>query len=747
MARQASSELVSVEGNRDTRLPTPEPTGASLSIRDYYGILIKRRLPVLLFFAIVVAGTAAWLLREPDVFRATASLEINPSGPRYLGSQVQDVAETSGGFYWQSKEYFETQYQIIKSRAVAQKVSDRLGLAADLKFLRLDKLQNPEERARKLAAADPVAILQALLRVEPVKDSRIVRLSIEDTDRERASRIANAYTEAYVEYTLERKLEVSRAASTWLGAQLDDLKHKLESSENVLYNFKRENDVLTASFEDKQSISSQRLIALEEALTEARTRRAALEARRVTVENAKKAAAADPAALESLPGVSDSAVVSALRQRLLALLEERKELESRYLEQHPKRLALEEKLTEVRVALDRQVRTLVTAAETQYREAADTEQNLRQLIEGAKREAFEVNKREIDYKRLKREQENNQRLHDLVLQRLKESDLTGMLRTSSVQVVDSALVPKLPVKPNRRMIMLLAVVLGLVGGIGLALLFEYLDNTVNTHDDVERIVGLPFLGIVPSIRERPGDPQTAAEKGRTRDFHSHLRPKSSVAECIRSVRTNLLFVTPDKPLKRLLVTSSGPQEGKTTVAINLAIAFAQAGSRVLLIDTDMRRPRIHRAFGLPNDVGITTLMLQDGRIEDVVRETIVPNLYMLACGPIPPNPAELLHSERFKQVTADLEARFDRLLFDSPPVAAVTDALILSDAVDGVVLVAKAGRTVKEVMARTRASLVDVNANIFGVVLNDLDLERRGYGYYYYYQRYGYYYGEKPADA
>jgi capsular exopolysaccharide synthesis family protein len=252
---------------------------------------------------------------------------------------------------------------------------------------------------------------------------------------------------------------------------------------------------------------------------------------------------------------------------------------------------------------------------------------------------------------------------------------------------------------------------------------------------------------MPSIRETGQEGLTPAEVGRNRDLHSHRRPKSSAAECVRAVRTNLLFMTPDKPLKRLLITSSGPQEGKTTFVSNLAITMAQSGSRTLLIDTDMRRPRIHRAFGLPNDAGVSTLMLQSVRIEDVVKETIIPNLFVLPCGPIPPNPSELFHTARFKQLLDELDTKFDRIIFDSPPIAAVTDGLIIAGSVDGVVMVVKAGRTVGEMAVRTKQSLDDVKARIFGVVINDLDLERRGYGYYYYYQRYGYYYGEKQSTV
>jgi capsular exopolysaccharide synthesis family protein len=749
MAKRSGGEVIPIDQARDmTPVPAPQAEPNAISFRDYLSIFYKRRWVMAVFFAVVVGAAGVWLVREPRVYRAVSSLEISPVAPRYLGTGVQDVAESGATMYWQTKEFFETQYQIIRSRAVAQRVSDKLGLTSDPAFLGVAAIKDPAKQRQAMVGADPVARLQGMIRVEPVKDSRIVRLAVEDTDRERAALIANAYGEAYIEHTLDKKLDTTRAASLWLADQLDDLKKKLESSEVGLHHFKRENDILTASFEDKQSISSQRLLALNDALTKARTRRAELESRRRTLAEAKKrAVAGDPAAFDSVAAVAQSVLVGQLKLRLVALTEEREELASRYLPQHPRLLAVEERLAEISRTVDRETGKIVAALDNEFREASDTEQQLVALIDGAKREAFEVNKREIDYVKLKREQENNQRLYDLVLQRLKDAELTGMLRTSTVQLLDAALVPSIPVKPNRKVVMILSIILGLLGAVSLALFFEYLDNTVKTHDDVERYLQLPFLGIVPSIHEKGQEQLPVAERGRNRDLHAHRRPKSSVAECIRSVRTNLLFMTPDKPLKRLLITSSGPQEGKTTVAVNLAIAFSQAGSRVLLVDTDMRRPRIHRAFGLPNDAGVSSLMLQSARLEDVVKETAVPNLFLLPCGPIPPNPAELIHTERFKKLLLELDAKYDRVIFDSPPVAAVTDALILSGDVDGVVLVAKAGRTVREVAMRTRQSLADVNARLFGMVLNDLDLERRGYGYYYYYQKYGYYYGEKVSEA
>lgn len=749
MARSSGGEVIALDSARDAvDAAPPARVMPAPSLRDYVGIVLKRRWVVAIFFGIVVSSAALWVWREPNLYRASATLEISPNAPRYLGSGVQEIGETGNGMYWQTKEFFETQYQIIRSRSVAGRVVDRLGLATDLRFLGVDRIEDPERRRLMLERIDPVSRVQSRVRVDPVKDSRIVRLSIQDTDPKRAALIANAYAEAYIQYNLDRRIDTTRAASTWLSDQLGDLKVQLEKSEVTLHEFKRDNDILAASFEDRKTIASQRIVALNDTLTRVRTRRAELEARARTLADARRRVEqGDTEALESIPAVAGSSTLATLKLQLLTARQEQAAAYERYLDQHPRRAEVDTKVELAQRAVDAEVRKLVRVAEAELREVADTEHELTGLIAGAQREAFEVNKREVDYRRLAREQENNQRLYDIVLQRLKEADLAAMLRTNNVQLLDSALVPKLPVKPNRKVILLVAVLIGLAGGVGLAVLFEQLDSSVKTHDDVEKELGLPFLGIVPTIREEGQEQLSEGERGRNRDLHSHRRPKSSVAECVRSVRTNLLFMTPDKPLRRLLVTSSSPQEGKTTVATNIAIAMAQSGSRVLLVDSDMRRPRVHRAFGLPNDVGLSSAILQQTRLDEAVQQTVVPNLSVLACGPIPPNPSELLHTARFKQLVQEMEGRFDRVIFDSPPVAAVTDALVLAAEVDGVVLVIKSGRTPRELAVRTRHALDDVNARIFGVVLNDVDLERRGYGYYYYYQRYGYYYGENKAEA
>jgi capsular exopolysaccharide synthesis family protein len=284
-----------------------------------------------------------------------------------------------------------------------------------------------------------------------------------------------------------------------------------------------------------------------------------------------------------------------------------------------------------------------------------------------------------------------------------------------------------------------------LGGLGLAFVIEKLDSTFKGQEDVERVLGLAFLGIVPSITDAalPSNPPEKASIAR--DLFVHTHPKSSVAECCRSIRTNLLFMSPDHPLRRILVTSAGPQDGKTTTAVSLGIAMAQSGNRVLLIDSDMRRPRLHRAFGVANELGLSTAVVGEAKIDDCIKRTEVPNLFVLPCGPVPPNPAEMLHADRFHEIIDALASKYDRLIFDSPPLGAVADAAVLSTHVDGTLIVLKAGKTTFEVARRAVATLQSVKAPLAGAILNDLDLESREYGYYYYYYHHGYY-GEEQSN-
>ncbi len=711
------------------------PPSDGFDLRRTLEVLRKRRWVILGVAALVMGLIGLKTLREPKVYTASVTLIIELQAPKVLGDQVQDVAESSASF-WQTKEFFETQFRILKSHAVAERVVRKLALDRDEAFLGLTGIHDPALRAQALKNADAVAVLRSRLRVEPVRDSRVVNVLVDDGDPKKAALLADTAADEFIQYNLVEKLGTSRSASEWLHDQVDELQQKLANSEQALYQFKRENEILTVSIEDSQSIVAKRLSALSDAITRVRERRAELMAKAQEVRDARS-----QHSLEALPQVSSSTFIQAERTHAMQLGEELAELQTRYGGDHPKILGLLERRRKAEELIAHEQESIARSVELEEQEAKATEANLSKLLEGVKREAFEVNRKEVDFSRLRREQENNAKIVELVGRRLKDVDLAGLLRTNNVRLLDAAEIPAVPTSPNLRFALLLALALGLLGGVASAFLLEQLDQTVKGQEDLERCTQVAFLGIIPSVGQLEKDVGDV-------DLFIHTRPRSSVAECLRTVRTNLLFMSTgtERPLQKLLVTSSGPQEGKTTAVIDLGITFAQSGQRVLLVDTDMRRPRLHKAFGLSNELGLSNVLLDEKRLGEALRPTAVPDLHVLPCGPLPPNPAELLHTDRFRALVAELARRYDRVLFDSPPVAAVTDALILAAEVDGVVLLAKAGKTSKVAVTRTRRALGDVQARVVGTLLNGVDLRDRSAGYYYAdYSGSGAYYGEKET--
>jgi capsular exopolysaccharide synthesis family protein len=705
--------------------------------RFYLRIILRRKWLILLLFALCTAGATLYTTRQPKVYASQISLIIDPKEPRFLDNQIQDVNTEAGSYYWANKEYLETQYRIIQSRAVAQRVVEKLGLATDPQFLGLTRVDE-KLRADIMARMDAVALVQGRIRVEPVRDSRVSLIKIEDSDPTRAALLANEVAQAYMDEVLAQKLKLTENASKWLDERREGLSDSAKASELALYNYRRQADMLATSIDDRASMVSQKLQETSKALTDVQLRIAGLKARVSAIRAVQASQGADDRLwAEALPAARENLMLAKYKDRVILLRVEVTDLSTRYLDDHPKLVEAREKLANAEREFARELSNLVISTEAELKEALEKEKNLRGLFDQARLEAFEVEKKKLELDQLKSEADNNKRQYDVVFKRLKDIELSGMLRTSNVRVLDAARPVMGPIRPNVPQGVLMGIIAGLVLGFGLALLLELLDSSVTSQTDVEERLGLTFLGFVPSIPE--------TEKG-PRDLHIHREPKSMIAECMRAIRTNLLFMSPDRPFKRVVVTSSGPQEGKSTTAINLGIAMAQSGSRVLVVDTDMRRPRLHKAFGVSNEKGVSSLVVGEGTLDDAIKSTEIPGLFVLPCGPVPPNPAELLHTQAFNDILTRLGERFDRVILDTPPVGAVADAVVLATQVDGVVLVVKASKTNRDLAKRTVRALNDVKANIFGAVLNDVNLEASKYGDYYYGYAYRYYgEGEKKG--
>ncbi|MEM1414428.1 MAG: polysaccharide biosynthesis tyrosine autokinase [Myxococcota bacterium] len=707
-------------------------------------VVLARKWLILVVTAVVSTLVTLWTLERPKIYEATTVLEFDPNPPTPLGRDVQDVGDPIGG-YWTAREFFKTQYRVIASRGVAQRVGERLGLHEDPDFWDVD---GADEEFEPRSLRRTARALQRRLKVAPEKETRLVRLHVRDRSPERARAIADAFADAYVEKTLEDRMGSTVNALEWLGEQLDQLRSEVERSELALHEFKEEHNVLSVSMEDRQNLVASEIESFSLALTDAQKRRIEMSAR-----VARLQAALSDDALESSGTVFDErSAVTSLRGQMREKLAERERLSSRLGDSHPEMRALAEEVESLERQIAAEVAIVVANAEADLREVRAVEQGLRSSLESAHAAGLDLNLREIEYQRLNRERQSKTKLYEMVLQRTTETDLTRMLQTSFVRLVDRAERPAVPVSPNVEANITGGVIGGLVLGILLAFGLSLLDRRLRSPEEVEEL-GVTVLGVIPLVGEDVKKKRNASKRPGARDEDVRNpalvvseAPTSMAAECIRTVRTNLTFMSVGEDrAQALVVTSSQPREGKTTVASNLAASIATSGKTVVLLDTDLRKPRVHKAFGISAARGVSSVVVGQSTIDEAIQQSGVPGLDLVPAGPVPPNPAELLHSRRFDELVAAMRSRYDVVIFDSPPLGVVTDAAVIAPQLDGVIVVTKWGVTTRDALRATVRQLETVGARILGAVVNHLDASREGYyGKGYYYSAYGEYYGEEP---
>jgi capsular exopolysaccharide synthesis family protein len=708
--------------------------GDKIDLRSYWRTVRKRWPFVVISMIIATVIAFVYTYRQPKVYESTCQIIIDPQAPQVLPGS-KDVVEMGTGSFWGNKEFYETQYRVIQSTIVGQRAAEKLGLQYD-----------PDYAGVMGANHDLAALGRAVaaqLSVKPLKDSRLATITVTDRKPQRAALIANTIADTYIEYNLDYKLEGARTAMAWLAEQEADLKRQLEESELKLYQFKKDRNLLAVSLDDKQSMLSSNLASVNAKLTDLRITRLALESKRRMIETARE----NITDKETLPELRENNTIRQLRESFVNYSKEFAELSTKYGPDHPRIKAVHDQMEVVQKAYMKEIDAALATFEKVYQETVDNEKALKALMAQQQNEAIEVSKVEVEYRPLQRAAQQNDKMYSVISTRQKEIDITGPMKTNNVRVLERAIVPGTPIRPKPVQNLFMGLMLGLGTGVALAFAIEALDNTLKTQADVEQFLGVPVLGLVPVIGNS-GEPADALNDNmRQRDLGVFLDPKSVAAECCRSIRTNILFMSPDRPIRTMVVTSPSPQEGKTTTAINLGVTMAEAGGRVLIIDTDMRRPRLHRSFGVGNQYGISTVIVGKATLEEAIKHTDVPNLDVLTCGPVPPNPSELLHTDRFAVVLADCAKLYDRVILDSPPTSAVTDPAVLGNLADGVVMIIKAGETTRDSAIHARRQLMSAKARLVGVVVNAIDFSNPAYGYEYYYRnyyRYGYTYGGGP---
>lgn len=711
----------------------PEPESLTATMRRYLEILRKRMWVVIACVAVGVTGAVLYTMRLPKIYQASATVVVNPQAPRVFGSQVDEVFELGTGSYWSNQEYYNTQLDIIVGFPLARETASKPYQGGTFVERLVPRVAHPNlsDSDRLDLAAE---ILKGKLSAVQAKESRIVSINVRDVDGAFAQALANEHVKSYLSYMRGKRMKGSDKVSKFLATESDAAEADLRAAEVSLYEFRKSHDILSVSLEDKQSILAADITRYSSALGDARVKRTELGSQLRKAQSLKGEEVIESPVF-ALVGSSDA--YDTLKNQYQLEKQKLDEVKSLWGPKSDNYVTQQRKVDQIYAGLQGEARRAVRELEVRHSAAQATEAALSGELERLKQEAIALGPLAIDYNRLARQQKAAEDNVSMLRGRQRTSEQEGRNEQTNVEEHEYSRGAYL-VYPRMTVNVILAFMATLLLGVGLAFVLDYLDRTIKTADDVERLVGAPLLGIIPIVAEAGDDPKAQVD----RDLYVFRNPTSQAAECCRSIRTNILFSAADRPMKTITVSSPRPREGKTTTTLYMGTIMAQSGQRVLIVDTDLRRPRLHKSLGVSKNRGLTNLILGDAAIDDVIKTTDIPNLFILPSGPQPPNPAELLLTNRFKQVLAELEARFDRILLDSPPVLAVTDAVVLARLSSGVMLIAQAGKTLLDDVAYSARQFRDIDAPILGVILNDMDLNDRRYGGYAYYG-YGAY-GEKP---
>jgi polysaccharide biosynthesis transport protein len=688
-----------------------DPSGAPLgqeeavNLRHYWHILLERRWLVITAFISIFALSLIYLFKATPVYQAVTRLQIDREADNLL--RVEGLSFSSSQ---EEATYLQTQYKNLMSRTLIESVVRQLKLDKDERYARhIDIVR---------AVADDITIV-------PIRLTRLVDIKVEHPDKKKAADIANTLVDQFIRSNQDRKIVASRDVFDRLKTEAATEEHNLAMAEKDLHEYaKKHNQV---SFDEKENIILQALKQFQAEYARAQSEAAAAQE---TVFLADEVISSG-APISSIPQVANNPAMLALQRELAVLEAEFAELKKRYKKKYPLYERAEEKIASLKASIDQQAQMTVAALRNHAQTTKATEIRLKQLVDKYNQDQLYVEQLRIDHGVLRRKAQSVDVLYQAVLSRMKESDLTTRNKLNNLQIIDRAAVPIKPIKPR----VVLTIFLGVIGGlgiaVGLAFFVNYLDDSIKSQDDVETCLRLPFLGYVPNIK---------ANSVVERDLQAHLHPQSNAAEGFRTVRASIsLTHKPDK-FRILSVTSTIPSEGKSLVASNLAIVLAQTGLKTLLVDADLRRPSVHKAFQLHSPQGLSSYLTQEVDDPDLItHKTEVPNLHVVCCGSVPSTPSELIGSKRMMDLLLIIRERYDRIILDSPPISAVSDPLIIGAMSDGVVFVTKFNKIRREHARKSIQRLQDAGIYVVGAVLNDIDFEGKDsyyYSYYYYQNRY-----------
>ena len=696
------------------------PNDDSISLREYWDVIVKRRWTVLTCFAIVVVAmmTATFLMTK--IYRATLTLQIDKQESNVV--TIQGVTPTEAA--WDNGEFYQTQYELLKSDALAQRVIEQLNLVAAprkngtegswLDIFRKDS-DNPSADKPEPAETGLVGALPGQLTVAPVRNSRLVKVHFDSPDPEMAARIANAISVAFINLNLERRMEATSYARTFLQERLNQIKVKLEDSEKELNAYARKEGIVKP---DEKQLSPD-----SQVLGEFTTALAKVQGERIRAEALyQHARAGDTSILHA-----DNKLIQEYKTRQAKLEGDYQEGLKTYKPGYPKMQQLETQINELQAKIDQETKAGLNALKANYEAALAQENQLAAKLHESKQTVLGAQDRSFQFNLLKREVDTNRQLYDSLLQRYKEIGVAGGVGINNVTVVDKAKAPTFPFKPDLMRNLMIAIFLGLAVGIALAFLLEHLDDTVKTPEDMEKLLGLALLGAIPATKPKDNVDLALSE---------NADPRSPFAEAYRALRTTLQFSTPEGMPKVLLITSTAVGEGKSTTALSLATHISMTGKNVLLIDCDLRKASLHKKLSLGNDLGLTNYLAGDAQPVSITRSCHLPHLFLIPSGPLPPNPAELLDSAKMVSLLNLAAERFDQVIIDGPPVLGLADAPLLGSLADATLLVAECGATSRQYAMGAIKRLRSTRTRLVGGVLTKVDKQHRSYGYHSYYYQY-----------